>query len=77
MPLRILGGKAKGQLLKSPPENSITRPTSVMLKRKFFDAFQDLGEAHFYDLCAGSGSVGIEAWSRGVKQVELVEKHEN
>lgn len=46
-----------------------------MLRRKAFDALQDLSEFHFIDLCAGSGAMGIEAWSRGAKSVNLIEAH--
>ncbi len=74
MSIKILGGLAKGQALFIPPEN-ITRPTSVMLRRKAFDALQDLSDYHFYDLCAGSGAMGVEAWSRGALSSTLVEAH--
>ena len=74
MSIKILGGFAKGFPIKSPPEK-ITRPTSVMLRRKFFDRYQDLSEIHFYDLCAGSGSIGLEAASRGASSVTFVESN--
>lgn len=72
MSIKILGGLAKGQALFVPPEH-ITRPTSVMLRRKVFDAVQELDQFHFYDFCAGSGAMGIEAWSRGAMSVTLLE----
>lgn len=72
MSIRILGGRAKGIDLALPP-NSITRPTSVMLKRKLFDAYQSLENCTFVDLCAGSGSMGFEALSRGASEVYFVE----
>lgn len=74
MSLRILGGKLKGLALESPPE-SLTRPTSTMLRRKIFDSHQNLENFCFIDLCAGSGSVGIEALSRGASKIVLVEKN--
>lgn len=74
MSLRILGGVLKGLSLESPPE-SLTRPTSTMLRRKIFDSHQDMEDAIFVDLCAGSGSVGIEAISRGAAKAILVEKN--
>jgi len=70
--IKILGGLAKGQALFIPPSES-TRPTSVMLRRKAFDAVQDLSGLHFYDFCAGSAAMGIEAWSRGAESVTLIE----
>ena len=72
MSISILGGIARGLLLATPPTNQ-TRPTAVQLKRRIFDAFQNLEGYHFVDLCAGSGSIGIEAWSRGAESSTLVE----
>lgn len=72
MALNILGGKARGFTLQVPPE-SITRPTSVMLKRRLFDWRQDWSAHNFADLCAGSGAMGLEALSRGARQVWLNE----
>jgi 16S rRNA (guanine966-N2)-methyltransferase len=72
MSLNILGGLIKGHSLLVPPEN-LTRPTAAQLKRRIFDSNQNLSGVRFIDLCAGSGSVGIEAWSRGADQVILVE----
>ncbi|MFG1592092.1 RsmD family RNA methyltransferase [Halobacteriovorax sp. CON-3] len=74
MAINILGGHARGHALFVPPE-SITRPTSVMLRRKFFDAHQDLTNCLFVDLFAGSGAMGFEALSRGAKKVVLVDDH--
>jgi 16S rRNA (guanine966-N2)-methyltransferase len=74
MSIKILGGLARGRTLDVPTGNLI-RPTSVMLRRRLFDARQDLSGWSFCDLCAGSGSVGIEAWSRGVEELHLNEKN--
>lgn len=72
MSIKIIGGKIKGLTLVSP--NSIkTRPTSVLLKRRLFDAFQNLDGFTFIDLCAGVGSVGLEASSRGATRCIFVE----
>lgn len=72
MSLNILGGLLKGYSLLAPPEK-LTRPTASQLKRRIFDSNQDLTGIRFIDLCAGSGAIGIEAWSRGAKEVILVE----
>ena len=74
MSIKILGGLAKGQTLLVP-KGDLIRPTSVMLRRKIFDARQDLSGFHFYDICAGSGAVGLEALSRGAESITLVEKN--
>ncbi len=76
MSIKILGGFARGQLL-GVPKGEIIRPTSVMLRRRIYDFFQDLDGVIFLDLCAGSGAMGFEAWSRGATRVYLneVSKH--
>ncbi len=49
------------------------RPTPVRLRRALFDILGDVAKAPFFDLFAGSGSVGIEALSRGAEPVTFVE----
>ena len=70
--LKVMGGLLKGVSLSFPKERM--RPTSSLLKRRFFDSFQNFSTDFFIDLCAGSGSIGIEAWSRGSKELILCEK---
>lgn len=72
MAIKILGGEARGLALPSPSPK--TRPTLVQLKRRLFDFQQDWHDEIFVDLCSGTGSMGIEAWSRGAKSVLLVER---
>lgn len=72
MSVKILGGVARGFPL-ALPRSDLTRPTSVMIKRKLFDWRQDLGGHVFIDLCAGSGAMGFEALSRGAEKVVLVD----
>lgn len=74
MAVHILGGKARGFPLDTPPEN-ITRPTAVLLRRRLFDWRQHWEGWHFVDLCAGSGAMGFEALSRGAAGVVLNEAH--
>lgn len=45
------------------------RPTSVILRRKLFDRHQVLDDVIFLDCFCGTGSMGIEAYSRGAEQV--------
>lgn len=74
MSLKILGGKFRNRSLKSPPSEE-TRPTLGVVRKAVFDILQDEIEgAHFLDLFAGSGAVGIEALSRGACFVTFVEK---
>lgn len=74
MPLNILGGICKGMSLYVPKGNSV-RPTSILLKRRIFDSRQNLEDMIFIDCCAGSGAMGLEAWSRGAQEVYLIEKN--
>ena len=72
MSVKILGGFARGQVL-AVPKGDLIRPTSVMLRRRIYDFYQDLAGVTFVDLCAGSGAMGFEAWSRGALSVYLNE----
>lgn len=74
MSIRVLGGAAKGLELASPKSLSI-RPTSVMLKRRLFDSIQNFHNKVFIDLCAGTGSIGIEALSRGAEFVKCIDNN--
>src|SRR5689334_23958227 len=73
---RIIGGSAGGRRI-STPAGQHTRPTTDRVREALFSAveawcgsFQGL---RFLDLYAGSGAVGLEAWSRGAGVVTLVE----
>jgi 16S rRNA (guanine(966)-N(2))-methyltransferase RsmD len=53
----------------------LTRPTSGKARQALFNILADkIPGSRFLDLCAGSGSVGLEALSRGAEQVVVVEK---
>jgi 16S rRNA (guanine966-N2)-methyltransferase len=71
--MRIIGGKAKGRILQFP-SSSRERPTSDFLREALFNLLGSLEQKSFLDLFAGSGSVGIEAASRGAQEVVLIEK---
>jgi 16S rRNA (guanine966-N2)-methyltransferase len=72
--MRIIGGKAKGRKLLFPP-GSKERPTSDFLREALFNILGSLEEKIFIDLFAGSGSVGLEAVSRGAQEVYFVDKN--
>jgi 16S rRNA (guanine966-N2)-methyltransferase len=74
MSISILGGHASGHALFVPKGDS-TRPTTIMLRRRFFDAHQDCSGLTFVDICAGTGAMGLEALSRGASEVVCVEKN--
>lgn len=71
--MKIIGGIWKGISLKSP-DASLTRPTQERVKKSLFDILTPrVRESRVLDLFAGSGSLGIEALSRGAKEVTFVE----
>lgn len=72
---RIVAGTLGGRRLVVPPGDR-TRPTSDRVREALFSALEsmtDLDGARFADLYAGSGAVGLEAYSRGAEHVLLVE----
>ena len=69
--MRIIAGKAKGRTLLAPKAR-ILRPTTDRVKESLFNILSVEGK-RFLDLFAGSGSVGLEAVSRGASRVILVE----
>jgi 16S rRNA (guanine(966)-N(2))-methyltransferase RsmD len=71
--LRIIAGCLKGKPLNAPA-GLLTRPVTDRIKESLFNIWQDEMEgAAFLDLFAGSGSMGLEAFSRGAAQVVMVE----
>lgn len=73
--MRVIAGKYKGRILKTVPDNSV-RPATDKVKGAIFNVLQsriDWTSSSVLDLFAGSGSVGIEALSRGAKKVVFVE----
>ena len=72
--LRVIGGTVKGRRLRMVPGEG-TRPISDRVKVSLFDILgPDIQGASFLDLFAGTGSVGIEAISRGAAGGLLVDK---
>jgi 16S rRNA (guanine(966)-N(2))-methyltransferase RsmD len=72
--MRVIAGKAKGRRLKSVPGPG-TRPITDRAKSALFSILgSDVIGARFLDLFAGTGSVGIEALSRGADEVVFVER---
>jgi 16S rRNA (guanine966-N2)-methyltransferase len=74
---RIIGGAVGGRRIQTP-RGVATRPTSDRVREALFSAIESwCGSLHglrFLDLYAGSGAVGLEAWSRGAGVVTLVEQ---
>ena len=71
--LRVIGGKARGRKLSSVPGDT-TRPVTDQVKEACFNIIGgDIVDATFLDLFAGTGSIGIEAFSRGAAFVRFVD----
>ena len=72
--MRISGGELGGRKLKVPPGDAV-RPTQDRVREALFSMLMNvIPEAAFLDLYAGSGAVGLEAYSRGARTVTWVEK---
>jgi len=72
--MRISGGVWCGRKLKAPAGDKV-RPTQERVREAIFSMLMNVTpDAAFLDLYAGSGSVGLEALSRGAGRVTWVEK---
>lgn len=71
--MRIIAGRYKGTVIPRPKSQSL-RPTTDRTREAVFSALgAETNHAHFLDLFAGSGSVGLEALSRGAEHVTFVD----
>jgi len=71
--LRVIGGIARGRRLRSVPGDT-TRPITDRVREALFNILgPDIQGANVLDLFAGTGSVGIEALSRGAAHVLFVD----
>jgi len=72
---RIISGSLKGLRLRSIPGNQ-TRPITDRVKENLFNIIgSDIKGGFFLDAFAGTGSVGIEAMSRGAQFTVFIEKY--
>ena len=77
--MRIIGGKYKGLKL-IPPDDTKIRPTSDRLKESLFSIITsnryqiNIDNCNVLDICSGTGSLGIESFSRGANAVYFVDK---
>ena len=84
--MRVISGKYKGRKILVESKSDY-RPTLTRIREDIFnlllhnyDLKLDLNEVILCDLFAGTGSIGIEALSRGVKKVifnDIEKKHTN
>ena len=71
--MRVVTGEAKGRKLKGPKTIG-TRPIIDRVKQALFNIIGSrVEDARFLDLFAGTGSVGIEALSRGAASATFIE----
>lgn len=71
--MRVISGSAKGRKLRSVPGDS-TRPITDRVKESLFNIIgPEIKDSRFLDLFAGTGSVGIEALSRGAKSAHFID----
>jgi 16S rRNA (guanine966-N2)-methyltransferase len=72
--VRVIAGSAKGRRLIGPDTRE-TRPLTDRAREAVFSALAGVvRDAAVLDLYAGSGSIGIEALSRGARRAVFVEK---
>ncbi|MBT3192951.1 MAG: 16S rRNA (guanine(966)-N(2))-methyltransferase RsmD [Verrucomicrobia bacterium] len=72
--MRVTGGDMGGRSIRVP--DRAVRPTQDRVREALFSSLQAvIPDVRFLDLFAGSGAVGVEAWSRGASQVCWVEEN--
>lgn len=78
--MRVISGEQRGLRLKSP-EGKNTRPTSDRIKESIFSIINSIkyisGNEKILDLYSGSGGIGIEFLSRGVKEGYFIDIDKN
>jgi 16S rRNA (guanine966-N2)-methyltransferase len=73
--MRVIAGKYRSRRLSGPGGLRI-RPTSDRLRETLFNVLgPSVADSFFVDLFAGTGAVGIEAISRGAREVALIESN--
>lgn len=71
---KIISGKFKNKILKLPSKIT-TRTSKAIVLESFFNTIQfEIIDAVFVELFSGSGSIGLEALSRGAKKVIFMER---
>lgn len=74
--MRVITGSAKGVRLYAP-QGMQTRPTSDRVKEALFNiigGYREIKGDRVLDICAGTGSLGIEALSRGAQFCCFIEQ---
>lgn len=75
--MRVIAGQARGMMLHAPSDDSI-RPTSDRVREALFNILGPwLSDGRFLDAFSGTGANGIEALSRGAREVVFVDSTRN
>ena len=75
MNVRIISGKFGGRIIQSPGGNGPTHPMSDRVRGSLFNIINDkITGADALDVFAGTGSLGLEALSRGAASATFVER---
>ena len=72
--IKIISGNLKGRKLSNIKSN-ILRPTKAVVRKSIMDSIRLFNDKKVLDLFSGVGTLGIEAMSRGAKEVVFVEKN--
>ena len=71
---KIVAGKYKGKTLKLPSKET-TRSSKAIVLESFFNTIQfEIIDATFVEVFSGSGSIGLEALSRGAEKIIFMER---
>lgn len=73
--MRIVSGRARGRKIFTPPPDDLTiRPTSDRAREALFNILGSFPEqTRVLDLFAGTGALGLEAFSRGAQRVVFID----
>ena len=77
MRMRIISGSAKGRFI-NVPKSDLIRPTTDRVRETLFNILNNkisFDGIKVLDLYAGSGSLGLECFSRGATEIHFVEKN--
>jgi 16S rRNA (guanine966-N2)-methyltransferase len=73
--VRIIGGRYRGKKIAFP-ESAGLRPTPDRIRETLFNwLMHDIRQARCLDAFAGSGALGLEAFSRGAAEVYFLEQN--
>jgi len=71
---RIIAGRYKGRVIELPSKNTTRSSKAIVLESLFNTLQYDIVDAVMVECFSGSGSIGLEALSRGAKRVIFMEK---